>query len=61
MFFQKLSEFSEKCTVFLKNLTEFLGNPREFSGIKYGKNREKFCFCGREVGEGFRSVNGFSV
>ena len=30
MFFQKLSEFSGKCTVFLKNLTEF-------SGAKYGK------------------------
>lgn len=54
MFFQKLSEFSEKYTVFLKNLTEFLGNPREFSGIKYGKNREKFCFCGREVGKSKR-------
>ena len=44
MFFQKLSEFSEKYTVFLKNLSEF-------SGAKYGKNREKFCFCGREVGK----------
>ena len=41
---ENLSEFPEKCTVFLKNLSEF-------SGIKYGKTWEKFCFCGREVGK----------